>query len=177
MTFSSKFALTVALVLTMALTFSCSSPGGGGNGGGGSSLNGTWKSNEGMDIKLNNGSFEVLFDNKAGLRGTYTSAAGNTVITFVVKEVHGDYLNDERAIFESKWYNKNQVLDVLKKWVKELNPNLTDSEISDWLGEMSAALDEEPFKTETGIIDGNTMIDGDGNTYTKTTGSSGNGGS
>jgi len=59
-------------------------------------------------------------------RGIYTAVARSISANFTmaVNELHGNYLTEieEGSILESKWYNKNQVIDAFRKWMKEENP-------------------------------------------------------
>jgi len=132
-------------------------------------LNGTWKAGDGGSITLTNGSFVIAQNNKQGMRGTYTSSARSISanLTMAVKEVHGDYLEEieEGPTFESKWYNKSQVTDAFRKWMKEENPSLTDTQISAFIADQSDEF-EAMFPTKTAAIDGDTMTC-DGTTYTK----------
>jgi hypothetical protein len=101
----------------------------------------------------------------------------------VVKELHGDALNESMKeddedivnIYESKWYNKTQLIDVYKKRLKNEYPYLTDAEITNYINSYSATLDDEVFSTVTGTINGGNMTftdeDGTTTTYTKGGGS------
>jgi len=87
-----------------------------------------------------------------------------------VKELHGDILNKvfeeediDITLDESKWYNKNQVIDAFKELLKKAS--LDDDAISDFIKENSANFDTM-FPTMTGTIDGDTMTLGN-DTYTK----------
>jgi hypothetical protein len=142
-------------------------------------INGTWKDGEGGEITLNkDSSFVISDDNKQVMRGTYTATADS--ITMTVKELHGDFLN---KIFEeediditfdnSTWYNKNQVIDSYKKWMKD--NSISDENISTILDGLSADFDAM-FPTMTGTVNDNTMIV-DGTTFTKNGGGNNNNGS
>jgi len=153
----------------------CDTGGGGGGGGGGSTdpLNGTWKSSDGTEVKLDKGNFEIKQNNKPDMRGTYTNAARgiSAKIDMAVKERYGDALNeiDEDITFESKWYDKEDVIDVYKEETKNKYPFLDDDEISEFLADMSDDLDEM-FPTKKAEIDGDTMTL-DGKIFTKDGGS------
>ena len=145
-----------------------------GNSGGGSiPIYGTWKSYNGTEsITLNNDSFEISKNNKAFMKGTYTAAPTGGIairITMTVKEIHGNYLSEIEDVltFESKWYSKNQVIDVYRKWLKEEYPSFSDTEISEIIND--SGIFDALFPTKTGTIDGDTMIV-DNTTYTKVTG-------
>jgi len=169
------------IVLAAVIGFSfaaCGDSGGGGGDSGGNPFNGTWKDSDGETLTLNNGNFEVSENNKGLMKGTYTVIADN--ITMVVKELHGDALNemledDEENIditFEDKWYNKNQVIDVFKKWMKDRS--VPDAQIADTINGLSDTFNAM-FPTITGIINGNTITFEDGSSYTKDGGSTGPG--
>jgi len=161
----------IALVAIIGFSFIACSDGGDGGGGSTDPLNGTWKAGDGVSITLTNGSFVTTENNKNGMRGTYTTSARNVSanIAMAVKELHGDLLNemDDAITFESKWYNKNQVIDVFKKWVKTLDASLTDAQITAILAETADF--DAMFPTMTGTIDGDSMTVA-GTTYTKTGG-------
>jgi hypothetical protein len=171
-----------------ALSLTGCDDGSGGGGGGGSlttHINGTWKAGDGEEITFNNGSFVISENNTQNMKGTYT--ASNTArgisanITMAVKEIHGDLLNkafeeedeDEKIdiTFESKWYNRKQVTDAFRKFMKD--NSVSDEVISNTLDELSAGFDAM-FPTITGTIDDNTMTLGD-TTYTKDVASTGPG--
>ncbi|MDR2553999.1 MAG: hypothetical protein LBC64_01105 [Fibromonadaceae bacterium] len=191
----SKLVLTATLGLAMAFTASCSGDDGDDNtpgssspsGGGGSSSSGVggsspdtfygiWISSDGETMTLNNGNFEL----SRGIKGTYTAAASN--ITFNVKELSGNFLNQQDfgavpITFEnSKWYTKDQVIDAFRNFAKGASP-WTDDEITSWLNSLSGDFNNM-FPTRIGIIDGNTItvevILGEPTTYTKTGESSSN---
>jgi hypothetical protein len=165
---SCKLISVIALAAVIGFVFAAC--------GGGDPLNGTWKSGEGEIIKFNKGSFEISQNNKPGMRGAYTVGAKSAgSITMVVQALHGDVLNkhqDAVAFDDNKWYNKNQVLDAFRKWIREENSSITDDQISAALGEMSDSFNDI-FSTYTGTIDGDTIIV-DGTAYTRDTGGENN---
>jgi len=159
------------IAIVAVIGFSLAACGDGGGGGETNSVNGTYKAADGEQFTLNNGSFEISYNNKTYAKGTYTTSARSISvnIALAVKELHGDILNenltdtDMDITFGSNWYNKTQVKDEVKKWMKEEYPSLTDPQISDALDNISF---DDMFPTTTGTIDGDTMTV-DGKTYTK----------
>jgi len=147
--------------------------GGGGGGGGGTSadpLNGAWKADDDETITLTNGRFVMAQNGKEYAQGKYTSGARSVSnITMNVEELHGDTLTDilnEAGMditLGNKWYAKNQLIDALKKWMKDAGGS--DVEIAGILNDLSGDFDKI-YPTMTGTIDGNKMTV-DGTTYTK----------
>jgi len=172
----------IALVAVIGFSFAACGGDDGGGGGGDSladQLNGTWTSSDGEEITLNkDGSFVISENNKQGMKGTYTAAARSisATITMSIKELHGNFLtenNDDGMTFENKWYNKNQVIDFLKNFMK--TAGMTDAQITAFITENSADFDAM-FPTITGTVDDNSMTLGD-TTYTKNGGENNNNGS
>jgi len=166
----------IALVAVIGFSFAACGDGGGGGGGDSlaNQLSGTWKASDGEEITLNkDGSFVISENNKQSMRGTYTAAARSVsaTVTMAIKELHGDFLtenNDNGVTFESKWYNKNQVIDFFKNFLK--TSGMTDAEISAFITENSADFNAM-FPTMTGTVNDNTMTFEDGSTFTKNGGS------
>jgi len=165
---------TIALVAVIGVLMAACDDGGG--GGGGNSVNGTWKSGDGETITFNNGIFQVTENAKNLIKGTYTTSG--TTITMVVTEFYGEALKEglseggiDVTIDETKWYNKAQVINILKDYMKD--DGQSDDEIAAKLAEISDELDNM-FTTITGTINGNTLTLGE-DTYTKDGGSTGPG--
>jgi len=160
--FKAYFAPVIGVIATAVIIFSMAACGDGGD----DSINGIWIA-DGEQITLkSDGSFEIAQNNTPFAKGNYTTSARSISanISLAINEIHGDIINkslNDPEIdinFESKWYNKTQFKDELKKWVKDINPSVTDDQIS-------AVLDDF-FKIYKGTIDGDTMTIGD-TTYTK----------
>jgi len=168
----------IALVAIVGLSFAACGGGDDDPGGGGTlanQLSGTWKGDDGTELTLTNGNFVHSENNKQSMKGTYTASARSisATITMTVTELHGNFLTGEfqaegmAITFENKWYNKSQVIDAVKKWMKDGGVN--DTEIDTTINGLSAAFNAM-FPTITGTITDNTMIV-DGTTYTKEGGS------
>ena len=122
----------------------------------------TWKTDDGMVLKLNSdNSIYVTQNDKDYMQGTYT-ISGNS-ITINITRVHGRSLNEsleetgeEGPTFENTWYTKDQIITAYKSWIKKQDPDLSEDDISDMLDEISAHLDEI-FTPMTGTINGNTL--------------------
>jgi len=148
--------------------------GGGGGGGGGTRAESTWQSNDGEIISLyNDSSFVISQKNKQNIRGTYNVTARSVFadIGMTVKEIHGDYMTEEMDVqglnFDKKWYNKNQIIEFLRSWLKK---NGIDSyTIEQAIAEASPMLDLMFTEIQGTINDDNTMTIA-GDTYTKTSG-------
>jgi hypothetical protein len=169
------FRLFGIIALVTVIGFSIAACGGGDDGddpGGddplAKQLNGTWKTGNNESLTLKNGSFVKSQNNKQSMRGTYKADARSLSanLTMDVKELYGDYLNEsEDLTFESKWYNKAQVTDAYRKWLKGEYPILTDAQITTLLKGRSGEIDAM-FPIKTAAIDGDSMTL-DGMTYTK----------
>jgi hypothetical protein len=166
----------IALVAVIGFSFAACSDSGGGGGSTANNVNGTWIDSDGGTLTLNNGNFEVSENNKNAMKGTYTVTGGN--ITMVVKELYGDALNEMGwediyidITFESKWYNKDQLINALIEWYKES----FDTDDEDALEFFNTYYDFNVlFPTVTGTVNGNNMtlnINGEIETYTKDAGS------
>lgn len=86
-----------------------------------SALNGTWASEDGYEIKLNNGSFEASTNGMEMIKGTYTTSGKN--ITMQATHVHSgmaltaaDNIELPFAIppIPPGWYTKTQLKLILK---------------------------------------------------------------
>jgi len=175
--FSKTFGIiALAAVIGFSMTALSLTGCGGGDDGGviiDDPVNGTYKAADGEQIRLNNGSFEISNNNKPSAKGTYTTSARSVSvnIALAVKDIHGDFLKENMddpeidITFQSKWYNKTQLIDEFKKWMQEEYPSLTDPQISEALENMSDDFDNM-FPTMDGTIDGDAMIV-DGTTYNK----------
>jgi len=74
----------------------------GSSGGGDSALNGTWVSS-GMELKLNNGSWEIASDGTTYYKGNYTATPSTGSITVTMTQVNGAITG---GVLESRWYTK-----------------------------------------------------------------------
>jgi len=145
---NSKGSKTQQLSITIAASSS----------GGNNNLNGTWRDSDGETLTLNNGDFQASVNNTGVMKGTYT-VSGST-ITLVVVELHGDVLNEawEEVLdttFESKWYNKDQLIDVFIVWARG-DAELDDDVVLEILNQYFDF--DEMFPTFTGTINGNNTI-------------------
>jgi hypothetical protein len=135
-------------ILVLALVFGITVIGcddGSNDDGGDTVLNGTWVDEDGMELKFDNGNFEI----SDFVKGTYTTSGSN--ITITITQIHGDMME---GMLDSEWYTK-----------AELKASAIGSLISDEeLNEM--------FSSQTGSysISGNKLtmtLDGEMQMFTK----------
>jgi hypothetical protein len=115
-------------------------------------LNGTWVDEDGMEIKFDNGNFEL----KNLAKGTYTTSDKD--ITITVTHIHGE----ATGILEAKWYTKAEMRTAFTIFIA--GGYITEAEVNEMLNEM--------FSSQTGTysISGNKLTmtaDGETSIYTK----------
>jgi hypothetical protein len=117
---------------------------------GDTALNGTWADEDGMELKLNNGSIEI----SGFMKGTYTTNGSN--MTMTITQIHGDMMD---GILDSKFYTKNEMKTAMKAYFKtEMGEDWTD-EYDAMFDETYGAQLDEMFTSETGTysISGNQL--------------------
>ena len=152
-----RFIGIIALVAVIGFgVTACSSGGGGGSnnptptpsGEFDASLNGTWVDDDGFEIKISNGTFELF--NEVQMKGTITTSGNN--FTMTVTHFYGD----EEFDLEEKWYSRDEVASLMKQ------SGASTAEINEELDEF--------FPTWKGTYSGNklTMIEeGESYSFTK----------
>jgi len=119
-------------------------------------INGKWvNAVSGLrELQLNNGNFEVSYDEMPVAKGTYTISGNNATAT--VTHLHGDMVEAE-----SKWYTKTEAKPALKILYEN---EMTDAEIDEILTDYFMVL------TGTYSINGNELVmttGGNSITFTK----------
>jgi len=135
-----------------------------GGGGTDSALNGTWVvGDDGEEMILNNGNYEISNDQK----GTYTTKNNNMRIT--PTHIHGN--NFPGYYLDSRWYTKAEIITALKQYYMG-DPEVTDAQIEIYVDQLFAP------ETINYSLNGNTLtlaIDGESKSYTKQGSSGGSG--
>jgi hypothetical protein len=147
---------------TFAIAYSTSDTRPGSSSGGGTpntDLNGTWV-DDGEEMILNNGSFEV----SGTAKGSYTTN-GNQ-ITITITQIHGSVIG---PLDLTEWYTKTEIKPVLKQYyTSTVGGSMTDAEINVLVDQMV----DEMFAPHIGTysISGDKLtmtMDGETSTYTR----------
>jgi hypothetical protein len=142
-----------------------------GGGGENTALNGTWVSEDGEKIVLNNGAFTISLDNVEAMKGTYTISGNN--ITMTVTQIHGSTLGEDASeigLSPSQWYTQQQLKTAVINFF--VSAGIPQSEAEALYNQEMAPFESEMYVTVTGTVSGNTLII-NGDTYTRSGGGQG----
>ena len=129
------------------------------------SLEGTWVG-DGVELKLNDGNFEMSPNGSPYMKGTYTTNGNNMTLTPTHLHGHGTTFADWGL--ESKWYTKSELKEAMKTAAiaQAEAAGLTDAELAAYGAELDALFDNglsDAFATTTVTysVNGNTLTFGD----------------